>query len=261
MEKPMSKNPGFLDIHHLNKSFGGLQAIKNVSFSIGKNEIVGLIGPNGAGKSTLIKLIIGLLKPNSGNIVFKGKKIHKRNTWDIVNLGISLTFQNMRPFKSLPVIANVKLSCLSPRARKKGEWFKKIDTRAMEVLEFVGISDQAFNKASALSQGELKLLEIARAVANEPELLFLDEPFGGLSPTETDLMAESIIQLHSGGQFNSMHKEGPAMIIIGHNLEQLVRIVNRIIVLNFGEIIADGTPELVMNDKLVIESYLGKGGD
>jgi branched-chain amino acid transport system ATP-binding protein len=255
----MIKNHQFLDIHHLNKSFGGLHAIKDVSFSIGKNEIIGLIGPNGAGKSTLLKLIIGLLKPDSGSIVFKRKKIHKSHTWDIVNLGISGTFQNMRPFTALPVIANVKLSCLSSRIRKKGEWLKKTDTRALEVLEFVGISDQAFNKASALSQGELKLLEIARAIATEPELLFLDEPFGGLSPAETDLMADSIMQLHSGGQFNSMHKEGPAMVIIGHKLKQLVRIVERIIVLNFGEIIADNTPELVMKDKLVIESYLGKG--
>lgn len=255
----ISKKTDFLVVQNLNKSFGGLKAINDVSFKISNKEIVSIIGPNGAGKSTLLKLIIGLIKPDSGNIIFKGKKINKLKSWDIVNLGISCTFQSMRPFKALPVIANVKLPCLCPRIKKQGEWLKKIDARSMEALEFVGISDQAFNKASALSQGELKLLEIAKAVASEPELLFLDEPFGGLSPSETEQMAQSIKQLHKGGLFEGFHRESPAMIIIEHKLKQLIKIVDRIIVLNFGKIIADGTPKTVMSDKMVIESYIGKG--
>jgi len=118
----------------------------------------------------------------------------------------------------------------------------------------------SLEKASTLSQGDLKRLEVARAVATEPELLILDEPFGGLSPAETDLMAKSIKRLHKGGRFGRLHSEGPAMIIIEHKLQQLMKIVDRIIVLNYGTTIADGNPEEVVKDKEVIESYLGEGG-
>jgi branched-chain amino acid transport system ATP-binding protein len=223
-------------------------------------EMVGLIGPNGAGKTTLVRLITGILRPDSGSIRFKGKDIIRLKTWDIVNLGIACTFQNMRPFRRLPIIANVMVSCLCPRAMKRGEWVKRVEAKAMDALEFAGISDMALEKASTLSQGDLKRLEVARAVATEPELLLLDEPFGGLSPAETDLMAKSIKRLHKGGRFGRLHSEGPAMVIIEHKLQQLMKIVDRIIVLNYGIIIADGTPEEVVNNKEVIQSYLGEGG-
>jgi branched-chain amino acid transport system ATP-binding protein len=231
-----------------------------VSFSMNRNEIVGLIGPNGAGKTTLVRLITGILKPDSGSIRFKGQNVVGLKTWDIINLGIACTFQNMRPFRRLPIIANVMVSCLSPRAMKRGEWVKRVEAKAMDALEFAGISDMAREKASTLSQGDLKRLEVARAVATEPELLLLDEPFGGLSPAETDLMGKSINRLHKGGRFGRLHSEGPAMIIIEHKLQQLMKIVGRIIVLNYGEVIADGPPEKVVNNKEVIESYLGEGG-
>jgi branched-chain amino acid transport system ATP-binding protein len=130
----------------------------------------------------------------------------------------------------------------------------------MDALEFAGISDMALEKASTLSQGDLKRLEVARAIATEPELLLLDEPFGGLSPAETELMAKSIKRLHKGGRFGRLHSEGPAMVIIEHKLQQLMKIADRIIVLNFGTMMADGTPEKVCADKNVIECYLGKGG-
>ena len=250
----------FLDVQTLRKNFGGLHAVNNVSFSMGRNEILGLIGPNGAGKTTILRLITGILRADSGSIRFKGKNIVGRKTWDIVNRGIACTFQNMRPFRRLPIIANVMVSCLSPRAMKRGEWVKKVEAKALDALEFAGISDMALEKASTLSQGDLKRLEVARAVATEPELLLLDEPFGGLSPAETDLMAKSIKRLHKGGRFGRLHSEGPAMIIIEHKLQQLMKIVDRIIVLNYGTIIADGNPEEVVNDKGVIESYLGEGG-
>jgi branched-chain amino acid transport system ATP-binding protein len=250
----------FLEVRNLNKAFGGLKAIDNVSFHMGRDEMIGLIGPNGAGKTTLVRLITGILKPDSGAVYFKDRKITGLKTWTIVNRGITGTFQNMRPFRRLPIIANVMVSCLSPRAMKRGEWVKRIEAKAMDALEFAGISDMALEDASTLSQGDLKRLEVARAIATEPELLILDEPFGGLSPAETDLMGKSVKRLHKGGRFGRLHSEGPAMIIIEHKLQQLMKIVDRIIVLNYGVVLADGAPEEVVKNKEVIESYLGEGG-
>ena len=250
----------FLETEELTKQFGGLRAVDSANFSMDRNEIIGLIGPNGAGKTTLLRLITGILKPDEGSVRFKGKEIVGKKTWDIVNLGIACTFQNMRPFRRLPIIANVMVSCLCPRAMKRGEWVKRVEAKAMDALEFAGISDMALEKASTLSQGDLKRLEVARAIATEPDLLLLDEPFGGLSPAETELMAKSIKRLHKGGRFGRLHSEGPAMIIVEHKLQQLMKIVDRIIVLNFGTIITVGTPQEVVNDSQVIEAYLGEGG-
>ncbi len=247
-----------LEVHGLCKNFGGLRAVHNVSFKVARDEIVGLIGPNGAGKTTLLRLIMGILAPDEGSILFKGRNIVGLKTWEIVNLGVAGTFQNMRPFRRLPIIANVMVSCLCPRAMKKGEWVKRVEARAMDALEFVGISDMALEKASTLSQGDLKRLEVARAIATDPELLLLDEPFGGLSPAETELMAKSLRRLHKGGRFGRLHSEGPAMIIIEHKLQQLMQIVDRIVVLNFGTIIAQGKPQEVVRNPQVMEAYLGK---
>jgi branched-chain amino acid transport system ATP-binding protein len=208
----------------------------------------------------LLRLITGILKPDAGNVRFTGKEIVGRKTWDIVNMGIACTFQNMRPFRRLPIIANVMVSCLSPRAMKTGEWVKRLEAKAMDALEFAGISDMALEKASTLSQGDLKRLEVARAVATEPELLLLDEPFGGLSPAETDLMAKSIKRLHKGGRFGRLHSEGPAMIIVEHKLQWLMKMVDRIIVLDFGTVIANGTPDEIVSNPHVIQAYLGAGG-
>jgi len=251
--------PSFLEIKKLTKSFGGLRAVNDIGFSMDRDQILGLIGPNGAGKTTLLRLITGILKPDAGNVRFMGKEIVGCKTWDIVNMGIACTFQNMRPFRRLPIIANVMVPCLSPRAMKRGEWVKRLEAKAMDALEFAGISDMALEKASTLSQGDLKRLEVARAVATEPELLLLDEPFGGLSPAETDLMAKSIKRLHKGGRFGRLHSEGPAMIIVEHKLQWLMKIVDRIIVLNFGTIIANGTPDEIVKNPRVIEAYLGEG--
>ncbi len=250
----------FLEVKNLTKTFGGLRAVHHVSFSMERDQILGLIGPNGAGKTTLLRLMTGILKPDEGSIRFMGKEIVGRKTWDIVNMGIACTFQNMRPFRRLPIIANVMVSCLSPRAMKRGEWVKRLEAKAMDALEFAGISDMALERASTLSQGDLKRLEVARAIATEPELLLLDEPFGGLSPAETDLMAKSIKRLHKGGRFGRLHSEGPAMIIVEHKLQWLMKIVDRIIVLNFGTLIASGTPEEIIKNPQVIEAYIGREG-
>jgi branched-chain amino acid transport system ATP-binding protein len=250
----------FLEVKNLTKRFGGLVASSQIGFSMGRNELIGLIGPNGAGKTTFLRLITGVLKPDAGSVTFKGKNIVGCKPWDIVNMGIACTFQNMRPFRRLPIIANVMVSCLCPRAMKRGEWVKRVEAKAMDALEFSGISDMALEKASTLSQGDLKRLEVARAIATEPELLLLDEPFGGLSPAETDLMAKSIKRLHKGGRFGRLHSEGPAMIIVEHKLQQLMKIVDRIIVLNFGTLVADGPPDEIVENPEVISAYFGEGG-
>jgi branched-chain amino acid transport system ATP-binding protein len=150
------------------------------------------------------------------------------------------------------------VGCLCPRITKRGEWVKRAEVKARDALEFVGIADMALEPASILPHGDLKRLEVARAIATEPELLILDEPFGGLNPAETELVAKSLKRLHKGGRFGRLHSEGPAMLIIEHKLSELMKIVNRVIVISFGEIIAQGTPEEISKNPIVIEAYTGK---
>jgi branched-chain amino acid transport system ATP-binding protein len=248
----------FLEVENLTKRFGGLIAVNDVSFRVERGEIVGLIGPNGSGKTTLLRCILGILKPTSGKVRFKGEDITKHKTWDVVTRGIAGTFQVVKPFRRLPCIANVMVACLSPGAAKRGEWVKRVEVKARDALEFAGIADLALERASVLSHGDLKRLEIARAIATEPDLLLLDEPFGGLNPAETELLAKSMRRLHKGGRFGRLHSEGAAMVIVEHKLVELMKIVDRVIVLNFGEIIAEGTPQEVARDKGVIEAYTGR---
>ena len=250
----------FLEVDSLIKDFGNLRATNNVSFDIGRDEIVGLIGPNGAGKTTLLRLITGILKPTSGTVRFKGEKITGTSMSAIVNKGIASTFQVVKPFRHLPVFANVMVSCLCPRAKRKGDWVKTVELRARDALEFCGIADLALEPASVLSHGDLKRLELARAIATEPELLLLDEPFGGLNPAETKLIARSLKRLHKGGRFGRLHSEGPAMLIVEHKLSELMEIVDRVVVINYGQIIAIGAPDEVMENRDVIEAYIGKKG-
>lgn len=248
----------FLEVEGLTKRFGGLIAVNNVSFRIERDEIVGLIGPNGSGKTTLMRLITGMLKPDAGMVRLRGDDITGRRPWDIVEKGVAGTFQVPRPFRRLPCIVNVMVASLSPGAAKRGEWIKKVEMRARDSLEFAGISDFALERAAVLSHGDLKRLEIARAIATEPEVLLLDEPFGGLNPAEVELLAASLSRLHEGGRFGRLHSEGPAMFIIEHKLMELMKMVDRVIVLNFGEIIGEGTPLEIAKNKEVIQAYTGE---
>lgn len=254
----MAVEDTILEVQGLTKVFGGLQAVNEVSFSLGRKEIVGLIGPNGAGKSTLLRLISGLFKPSSGTVRFKGQDITQVPIWDTVNLGLASTFQVVKPFRHLPVAANVMVGCLCPRSKRRGEWVKTVELRARDALEFVGISDLALEPASVLSHGDLKRLELARAIATEPELLLLDEPFGGLNPAETSLIARSLKRLHKGGRFGRLHSEGPAMLIVEHKLADLMPILDRVIVINFGTILAVGAPDEIIRNPEVVKAYIGK---
>ncbi len=248
----------FLQVEDLTKKFGGITAVNRASFKISKGEIVGLIGPNGSGKTTLLRLITGILKPDEGRVLFKGEDITGRRPWHIVEKGIAGTFQVAKPFRRLPCIVNVLVAALSPRASKRGSWIKKAEVRARDALEFVGLADFAMERATVLSQGDLIRLEIARAIATEPELLLLDEPFGGLNPGEMDLLSGSLKRLHKGGRFGRLHSEGPTIFIIEHKLPELLKLVNRVVVINFGQIIAEGSPEEIAKDEKVIEAYIGK---
>ena len=241
-----------LEVENLTKRFGGLTAVKNVSFHIDEGEMVGIIGPNGAGKTTLFNLISGFLEPDSGTVKFEGENITGLAPHKIVNKGIARTFQVVRPFRHLPVIANVMVALKSPRGARKIEWLRTMERKAADLLEDVGISELALEQAENVGHGTLKRLEMAKALATEPELLMLDEPFGGLNPLETDFLTKSIMRMH-------LDEPSRGILIVEHKLYALMKIIQRVIVLHQGEKIAEGKPEEIAKNKTVIEVYMGKG--
>lgn len=238
-----------LEIDDVSKNFGGLRAISDLSFCLERREILGLIGPNGAGKTTLFNLISGFLKPTKGAIKFKGQPIHGLKPHKIVKKGITKTFQIPKPFHSLTLLENVVVS-LFPNLGLRGE-IQPIREKAEEIIEVVGLKEKKEMFPETLTQGNLKQLEIARALATDPELLLLDEPFAGLTLDEISQLT-SLIQ--------ALHQKEISIIIVEHKLRELMKIVQRVIVLDFGQKIADGTPKEIVRLEKVIEAYLGSGG-
>ncbi|MFW9821560.1 MAG: ABC transporter ATP-binding protein [Candidatus Thorarchaeota archaeon] len=240
-----------LQVKNITKRFGGLTAVNDVSFEINHGSLVGLIGPNGAGKTTLFNLIAGSEKPNTGSIWFDGVNITRMSVYKRVKQGISRTFQIVRPLRRLTCLDNVVVGCMSPRGRVMSTDIG-ITHLASSILGSVGLVDKARIPPLVLPFGDLKKLEIARALAANPELLLLDEPFSGLSHEERMIIVDLIKQLHA---------EGYTIIMVGHVLRELMALVPRVLVMHQGKLIADASPQEVVNDKIVYEAYLGRGED
>lgn len=253
----MEKEQPLLKVENVSKSFGGVQALLDVSFEIHKGEILGIIGPNGSGKTTLLNCVTSFVKRDRGSIYFRGKEL-KRNIppHKVADMGIARTFQITRPYYSLPAFKNLVIPLLSPRARRTGGWrgggkHGDRDTVGLDILEEIGFERDShipYKKASALPTGYLKRLELARCLAIRPELVFCDEVFSGLSASEIATMTPLVEKLQI---------EGVTLIMIEHRLRELFRVANRVMVLNFGEKIIEGTAEEIMADEKVKEAYFG----
>ena len=251
----MSEQP-ILSVQNIKKSFGGIMAVNDISFDIRGNEILGIIGPNGSGKTTLINCITGFIKPNFGKVYFRDKKISGKSAHKIADMGITRTFQIMRPYYSLPAFKNLIIPLFSPRAKRTGGWrgggkLGDRETVGIDLLEEIGFerdSNVPYKLASTLSTGYLKRLELARCLSLNPELIICDEIFSGLSMSEIASMVPLIERLQD---------EGVTLIMIEHRLRELFRVANRVMVLNFGQKLVEGTPDEVMADAKVQEAYFG----
>jgi branched-chain amino acid transport system ATP-binding protein len=242
----------FIQVKKVTKSFGGITAIREISFDLRRGEILGLIGPNGSGKTTLVNLITGFVKPDSGEVFFRERKITGLQPHKIADLGVTRTFQVMRPYHSLPAYKNLIVPLNSPRIRRtRGGKLGDKDGVAIDLLEEMGFERDAYvpyKMASSLPLGYLKRLELARCLALKPEVIICDEIFSGLSMAEISTMVPVIEKLQL---------EGVTVMMIEHRLRELFKLVNRVIVLNFGEKLAEGSPEEVMARADVREAYLG----
>ena len=251
----MSSEP-LLEVRDISKSFGGILALAEVSFQVFPGDIFGIIGPNGSGKTTLVNSITGFVHVNSGHVLFKGRDITNRPPHKIADLGVTRTFQIMRPYYSLPAYKNLIIPLFSPRARRTGGWrgggkLGDRDTVAIDILEEIGFerdSQVPYKMASTLPTGYLKRMELARCLALRPELILCDEVFSGLSMGEIASMIPLLERLQL---------EGITLIMIEHRLKELFRVANRVMVLNFGQKLCEGLPEAVMADEQVKEAYLG----
>lgn len=248
-----------LSVDSVTKRFGGLVAVKDVSFSVDKNSITGLIGPNGAGKTTLFNCITGALAPSEGTVKFEGRDITGTSPHLVAQAGLIRTFQLARLFKRMTVLENVMVGChttgragtlaclLGTPAVLREE--AKLKRKAKEILDFVGLADLTHAKADSIPFGQQRLLELARAMAAEPRVLLLDEPAAGLNSHESEVLAELIVNLQ---------KEGLTIQVIEHNMQFIMSLCNTIIVLDHGGLIAQGTPGEIKRDQRVINAYLGK---
>lgn len=248
----MSKEP-MLKVVNVSKSFGGMRAVNNVSFNLFKGEILGIIGPNGSGKTTLINVITGFVRPSSGRVYYKGREVTGWPPHRIASLGVVRTFQMVRPFLSLPAYKNLIIPLYSPRAKKMAVAgkFGDRDAVSMDLMEDVGFerdSSVPYKPAAALPHGYLKRLELARCLALKPELLITDELFSGLSMAEVASIIPTLEKLQMSGI---------TLIMVEHRLRELFRLADRVIVLEYGEKIAEGSPEEVVSNERVKQAYLG----
>jgi ABC-type branched-subunit amino acid transport system ATPase component len=242
-----------LKIEGVHKSFGGVTAVYDVSFELHKGEVLGIIGPNGSGKTTLVNLITGFVKPDAGEVFFRDKEITRLKPCKIADRGVTRTFQNIRPYYSLPAFKNLIAPLCSPRVKRaSGGKLGNRDAVAIDLLEEIGFERDAYvpyKLASALPQGYLKRLELARCIALRPEIIIADELFSGLSMSEIATMLPIVERLQM---------DGITMIMIEHRLRELFKVANRVMVLNFGVKIAEGTPEEVVENEEVKQAYFGR---
>lgn len=248
-----------LRVEKVTKKFGGVVAIQDVTFHVKPLEIFGLIGPNGAGKTTLFNIITGVLKPTSGHVYFKDEEITGLSPVEIVRKGIARTFQNIRLFKSMTVLENVLIGFENhynytffeavfrfPRFFKEEKLYKE---KAMEILDFLNIAQYADYQAIALSYGNQRKVEIARALATEPDLLLLDEPAAGMNPKETEELADTVFKLRE--------EKEKTILFIEHDMKFVQKIADRVLVLDYGKTIFEGKPADMMKNEAVIKAYLG----
>ncbi len=231
-----------LEAEAVTRRFGGLTAVDSVTFSVEQGAAVGLIGANGAGKTTLFNCLTGFDKPTSGDVKLRGKSLLKLPRHKVVKAGVARTFQIVKPFPDLPVLANVMVPLIV--GGQKGD----VKKAALAVLDRVGLAARAASPSSQLSEGDLKRLEMARALATKPELLLLDEPFAGLSQTEIGVLSDTIRQLRA---------DGTTLIVVEHKIGSLLQLVERVVAMDQGRVIADGEPQSVMRDPAVVTAYLG----
>ena len=239
-----------LDIRNVSKAFGGIKAISNFDLQVNPRDLVGIIGPNGAGKTTLFNVITGFIPPDAGEIWFKKENITNLKPFQVVNRGMARTFQLVDLFKEMTAIENVMISCFSHRARQHALRKEKACWEmAMLYLEEMGLKDYFNEKVKNLAFGQLRLLDIARAMATQPDVLLLDEPFSGLDNEDVEVLSAAI---------KAMHSKGQAMVIIEHRLKDLLKLVERVVCIVFGEKIAEGNPQEIMRDAKVCSAYLGE---
>lgn len=236
-----------LDVDHVSKSFGGLVAVRNLSLYVDEEDVLGLIGPNGAGKTTLFNLITGVDRPDSGSVSFEGRRISGLGPHRITKLGIARTFQIVRPFPRMSVLENVLAAAIFGNGSSVGHEAKE---KAMLLLSYMSLGQKARALAGSLTLAEQRKLELARALATGPRLLMLDEVMAGLTPSEMQGMVLTLQRIRE--------EHGTTLVITEHVIRAIVQLCNRVVVMNQGERLAEGTPAQVMHDRSVIAAYMGE---